>query len=146
MNLTDFYNQTVITCLYNNLECNSSYFKIVNLRVDLTCLTFSTEIKVNNPGLFGSLKIEMYLEKELSYLDESSIGAGFIIHQRNYIPYYKELVGLSIGHFTRVAISEKNEIKLPLPYNECYNLNSIDDYDTELYRITFNKYKKYSQL
>ena len=148
MNKADYYNELVILCTFNYKNCSSSNFMLVHsiLYSNDVCLTYEAPEKVLYPGLHGSLLIEMYLSEDKSLTIDNSVGASFLVHQRNIVPYYIEQTALTPGYFTKVSISNKNEIKLPKPYNECNDFKSIDDYNTELYKETFNKYKTYKQM
>jgi hypothetical protein len=54
--------------------------------------------------------------------------------------------GISAGIETNFAINRIYEILKPKPYSECIDLNSIDSFDSHLYRVIYDSNQTYRQL
>ena len=66
---------------------------------------------------------------------------------RNRLVYREMNRMLDSGKTTNLIIEQQIEKKLPEPYNDCkQNLDTIDAYDSELYRETFKASVPYRQV
>ena len=146
------YNQTVVFCTFDNQLCDRNDFDIFYDIQRGLCFQFNKkkypkEIvkKTNKVGIKNGLRLEIFLGYSAETPLFNTYGASLIIHDNNENPSINKGFQLSAGLESNIAVSRTKDIKLGQPYNDCYDLETIDDYDSNSYNQTINLYGKYTQ-
>jgi hypothetical protein len=155
LNLSDLAKEIMISCTFDNKPCNLDAMSQYYISGMGLCLKFNGKFSSKNFTAITSkrvgsmtgagLKVEMYLGNSPFYYIEPSHSAYVIIHDSFKRPSWNEGFRVSAGIETFIGISKTNDSKLAYPYNDCYVLQNIEDYDSDLYRETFMFYNKYIQ-
>jgi len=148
--------ESLISCSINMMPCFSSEFiwhfdpKYGN------CYSFNTGSnssgnsvdlrKINKAGNMNGLRLELFIGNP-SNIPEFIHSSGYhvIIHNQTYAIKYNEGYDISPGIETNFAINRLYETKKPKPYSDCIELDSIDSFDSDLFRVTYGLNKTYLQ-
>ena len=154
-NAAKYYNETILSCTFNQSPCKESDFKIY---YDVTyglCYQFNGRQTLETNGQYkqvskedgkvGGLQMDVYIGTSKKILLER--GVHLIVRQNNREnSSFNEGIDIGGGAITNVAVRRKNIINLPEPYNECLNLKKINDFDSDLYKETFKYFNSYRQM
>ena len=151
-------NDMLISCLFNNIPCNSDDFVEVWTYEHGRCYKFNSGITRNgenvsikttkNSGQYFALKLELFVGYSADPMDfTKSKGARVYVHNPSYVPNYdKEGISVSTGTETNAIIVQKNYNRLSFPYSNCIvNVTSSEEYASDLYRETVLYFGMYSQ-
>ena len=119
------------------------------------CYTFNSGSRpIENYKIGGSeygLKLEIYLGNPNDSIDRNneiidSIGMNVFVHNQTDRPPSSKVIEVSSGVKTNIAINRVFDIKLEQPYSNCTSdLNTLNAFDSDLYRATFKAYQTYTQ-
>lgn len=92
------------------------------------------------PGTKNGLSLTLWTGVSSDLM--KSKGIVLSIHNTSATPFSADLLELTTGFKTGIAVRQENIIKLPKPYNNCY----LDDtYDLELFTKTLSLFGVYQQ-
>lgn len=149
------YNETVVSCLFNFVPCGRDNFEIYFDRAAGVCFEFNSyrTLKENgsyfyqttDDGVISGLQIAMYLNGDsmFTFPDKGAL----VVVRKNEKKSISLGEGFSVstGITTNIVVNKVNIISQPEPYSKCQNLDGIDDFDSSLYRQTFEGYNDYTQ-
>ena len=151
------FNKFVISCFYAYSSCYENDF------VSFYDLTYGSCFKFNSGklknGSNADLKKVTYSGKNFGLMLElfvgdasdprsfsTNAGAHIFIHNDSVTPKSYEGLDLNVGMTTNIALHKTYTSKLPIPYSDCTDeLNDINSYDSEYYRIIMNTNYSYTQ-
>ena len=99
--------------------------------------------QVSRAGKSFGLVIEMYLGdpnlQSFNFIDPTSAGAYLQVHEPNKKINFIEAIDIQPSMKTSIGVSKVKTKKLLKPYSSCLNLDSIDSFDSDLYRAVFQE-------
>jgi hypothetical protein len=146
----NYFKKIIISCTFNTVKCDPSLFSITTNGFigNGICLTFNNNgtLETSLSGFNTGLIIEMFMNTDNKTFNQfESNGVIVTIHEPSkYTPFSKSNI-ISTGFFTRIAISKLSDIKLNEPYNKCKNIKTVNDFNSFLYKSTFETHNSYTQ-
>ena len=151
------FDKFVISCFYSLQPCSEEDF-VPYLDVTFgVCYRFNSgkfkngskkTLKTSNkPDVSNGLMLQLFVgdgsdPRSLSL----TAGAQIFIHNDSLIPNVYEGLSLNVGTTSNVAFHKTFLSKIPYPYSDCTdNLNDINSYDSEYYRMTMSTNNSYRQ-
>jgi hypothetical protein len=150
--------ESLISCFINGLPTCSSLDFVWSFHPTYgNCYSFNTGfnssgntinlIKLNKPGNIFGFKLQLFIgnPNNIPEFVEKS-GYRVIIHNQTYTLSFNEGFEISTGVETNLAINRIYETLKPKPYSECIHLDTIDSFDSYLYRVIYSSNQTYRQV
>jgi hypothetical protein len=141
-------NQTLLSCLYNYADCsiNEDIEQLYDIFYG-NCLRFNSKqlIKQSIPGPSNALQLELFSDLANEKNSIYSMYNGFkifISDDKNSNNFYSEGIKIPLGFSTDIILNRYIIKKMPNPYSECINLQNINSYDSEYFKLTFKFYNQ----
>ena len=152
------FEDILMSCIFNGRPCESYAFDWLYHSKYGNCFTFNkdrnsdgniTEVEtINKSGPDFGLKLEIFLGN-INVVDKiiDSSGVHVFIHNQTDEPSSSsEGIDVSSGENTNFMIGRVFDSKLGQPYSNCRSeLNSMDAFHSDFYKLTLLFYKKYTQ-
>ena len=151
------FSKFIVACFFALEPCNENDFIQYYDMMFGTCYRFnsgkfkngsSTNLRsTTRAGTLNSLVLELFVGDASDPRSMSmSSGAQIFIHNDSLTPNLFEGLSLNVGTLTNIAVHKTYSSKLPSPYSECTdNLNDMNSYDSEYYRMTMSTNNSYRQ-
>ena len=150
-----YFYQMMLSCIYNNQPCLQTDFQYYHNYFYGSCYSFNVGYDFwNNPtqlryskqgGAEYGLQLELFVgdynyQQLYTYLS----GIKVLIRNKSSIPFPEELgIEISPGTQTNIAVSKLYINHLPMPYNDCIDEISNENYERndifKILKIEFNK-------
>lgn len=145
-------NESIISCFYSTNPCNLDLdFEYYYDNIHSYCVKFNSgkksELKkASKPGLINGLQMEIYVEEPHENSFSTASGLYIIVHNSSQESYFPEGFTVPVGKQVNIAVQREFISKKAKPYSECTeNLNSIDSFDSDLYRAIIQSGKSYKR-
>jgi hypothetical protein len=149
--------ELLISCSFNQEPCTSRNFtKHYNI-FHGNCFRFNmnqdadgnvSQVKVqSNPEALNALSIKLFVpfDSEFNSVNDRD-GILLNVHNQTIIPQITEGTAIRTGTSSRVQVKRKFIHQLPEPYNNCKQVDKMDEIDkTELIKLTLSKNTTYRQ-
>ena len=150
-------NESLISCYINNEICSSLDFVWSFESIYSNCYSFNTGfnsygnkvnlVQINKAGNINGLRLELFIGNPYNIANfVSTTGYHVIIHNRTYKISLFDGYDISTGVETNLAISRLYVTNKPKPYSDCIDLNSIDSFDSDFYRVIYGLNQTYRQI
>ncbi len=151
-------NESLISCEINTLNCGLSDFVWYFDSLYGNCYSFNSGknsqgypadvFKISRAGNINGLRLKLFIGNNLNDMAsfQELLGYHVIIHNQTYKITLNEGFDISTGVETNFAIYKVYETNKPNPYSDCIDLNSIDSFDSNLYRVIYASNKTYRQI
>ena len=150
-------NDFLINCNFGLNKCSAKEFDWYYDMNYGNCFTFNngrnfkghtnTIRNSSQSGYFNGLRMELFLgnSSDVPLLIANS-GVHVLIKNKSATPIPYEGIDVSSGELSEIIIGRSFEKKLDYPYSDCkFNLNSLDSFDSEIYREIIRSNKTYSK-
>ena len=145
----------IISCYFNNVQCNMSDFTLYYTFEFGNCYTFNKKTgpeknlkKSSKPGRLGGLTLELFTGLS-GMFDNLTIEKGIYVsvHNNSQIPLTRfDGVRVTSGHATDISIRRSYQLKKDSPFNDCrLDTATILDDDSEYFKktVSLSKYSQY---
>jgi hypothetical protein len=150
-------NESLLECFINTIYCTHLDFVWTVDPIYGNCYSFNTGfnssgnsidlIQISKAGNINGLRLKLFVgnPNNVPKFIETN-GYHVIIHNQTYKISTNEGFDISTGVETSVIINRIYETLKPKPYSECIDLNSIDSFDSNLYRVLYGLNQTYRQI
>jgi hypothetical protein len=140
------FNESLLSCMINTNNCSPSDFEWSFDPIYGNCYSFNTGfnssgnsinlIKISKAGNINGLRLELFIgnPKNIPKFIQT-FGYHVIIQKQKNKITFNEGLDITTGIETNLAINRLYESNKPRPYSECIDLDSIDSFDSDLYRV-----------
>ncbi len=148
-------NSLLISCYFNNVQCNESDFTWYYTFEFGNCYTFNKKTgseaslkKNSKPGRYSGLSLELFTGiSEIHDILTIEKGVYVSVHNNSQIPLTKfDGVRISPGFDTDISIRRSYQLKKDSPFNDCrLDTATILDDDSEYFKktVSLSKYSQY---
>ena len=159
-NLTDPYlfgrriDELIIDCSYGSIKCDlkEDFQHYYDLRLG-NCYRFNSGKNMNGEkveqkyanALSNQLNFQLWIGSAQNNNNMFSVDNGLIIDISDSENSFSNSVLISPGYTTKISLEKLTIIKKPKPYSNCVNnLNSVDSYDSLIYKKLIVDSQKYN--
>jgi len=149
-------NETLLSCTINTISCSSSDFVWSYNPIYGNCYSFNTGfnssgnsidlIQISKAGNLNGLKLELFIDNPnniANFIQKS--GYHVIIHNKTYKISLNDGYDISSGVETNLAVNKIYQTLKPKPHSDCIVLNTINSFDSYLYRAIYRLNQTYRQ-
>lgn len=150
--------ESLIECQFNGQKCYADQFEWIFDILYGNCYRFNSGknaygnvtnlVKISNSGYFYGLQLEIFIG-DIDYTADilKSSGYRIMINNQTHKPFISDGLDIAPGINTNIVINRLYNYRLENPYNDCKsNLNTIDAFDSDLYRAIINSNLTYKQI
>ena len=131
----------LISCLFDYFQCENNFTKYYDVAYGY-CYRLNLNQTMFLGGLLNSLKLELYtdittIQNDNIFSTDNGFNI-FISNQSDLDSNNMEGISIPLGYSTKIALNRQVMRKEPKPYSKCTkDLNSIDSYNSEVFKKTF---------
>ena len=133
----------LVSCFFNNMECNTTDFKWKHSNEHGNCYTFNEDLTmpsktVSKAGPKYGLNLELYAGRFVNNYYMLKNGMHLFVHERGVLPLFtNEGIDLQTGVASSITISRTKYEKAEPPYSSCRKDTSVPiESDSDIFKQT----------